>query len=206
MINKNSLFLVTSILCLSSLTAFSKLQTFTGTYAGIVGDIGNTGITVDDTNTDPDTRYKVTGSTYNVGGIVGIGRAWQRVYLGFEGGVGYNGGKVKKNGASLKHGFNFDIATRIGRPVHDASIMPYVRLALTYQKMTFNVSSDHNFHTYGFQPSLGIEAIVDPQWRIRFEAGYNIGIHTSNLPRQYKIKSKPSSFVGRIGATRKLSE
>ena len=53
---------------------------------------------------------------------------------------------------------------------------------------------------------LGVEFIVDPVWRIRAEASYNIGIHTTNLPSQYKIKSKPSSFVGRIGATRKLSE
>jgi len=205
MINKYNILFVAGLSCLS-LTSMAKLQTFTGTYLGIIGDLGNTGMTVDDKNTTPDTRYKITGTTYNVGAIAGIGRAWQRAYFGFEGGIGYNGGKITKNGGKLTHGFNFDIATRIGRPIHDAAIMPYLRLALTYQRMTFNAGADHNFHTYGFQPGLGIEFIVDPVWRIRAEASYNIGIHTTNLPSQYKIKSKPSSFVGRIGATRKLSE
>lgn len=205
MINKNSILFILGFSFLS-LTAVAKLQTFTGTYIGFNGDLGSTGITVDDTSTTPDTRYKITGTTYNVGVLAGIGRAWQRVYFGFEGGVGYNGGVIKKNNAKLTHGFNFDIATRIGRPVHDAAIMPYLRLALTYQRMTFNVTSDNNFHTYGFQPGMGIEAIVNPDWRIRAEVGYNIGIHSTNLPSQYKLKSKPSSFVGRIGATRKLSE
>tara|TARA_R110002050_G_scaffold118195_1_gene235370 strand:- start:3460 stop:4074 length:615 start_codon:yes stop_codon:yes gene_type:complete len=184
----------------------AKLQTFTGTYAGVIADLGSTGITVDDTKTTPDTRYKLTGSTYNIGAIAGIGRAWQRFYLGFEAGVGYNGGNIKKNKAKLTQGFNFDIATRIGRPIHDAGIMPYLRFALTYQSMTFSTTSDYNFHTYGFQPSLGVEFIVDPVWRIRAEAAYNIGIHSTNLPAQYKIKSKPSSFIGRIGVTRKLSK
>ena len=199
------------ILFVGSLISFSslsnaKLQTFTGTYLGVVGDIGNTGITVDDKSTSPDTRYKLTGSTYNIGAIAGIGRAWQRFYLGFEGGIGFNGGSIKKDTAKLTHGFNFDIATRIGRPIHDAAVMPYLRFALTYQKMTFSTGSDSNFHTYGFQPGLGVEFIVDPIWRIRTEVAYNIGIHSTNLPAQYKIKSKPSSFTGRIGVTRKLSQ
>ena len=204
MINKNSIFFVIGFSFLS-LTATAKLETFTGVYAGVFGDLANTGMTVDDTSSTPDTRYKIIGTTYSFGALLGIGRAWQRVYLGFEGGLGYNGGSAKKDGAKLTHGFNFDVATRIGRPIHDAAIMPYLRLALTYQRMTFSVDSDNNFHTYGFQPGLGIEAIVNPDWRIRAELNYNIGVHNTNLPSQYKVKSRPSSFVGRIGATKKLS-
>lgn len=185
-----------------SSSAEARLQSFTGVYVG--GSFGYTNVSTKIRNTKTDKEYKLTGGGTTYSFVGGMGKAWKRFYLGYEGSVGYNNGRAKKNGGSVGSNFQFGFAVRFGSPIPEASSMPYISLGLQYRQMDFKTDTTSNFYNYSLVPSVGTEFIINEQWRMRMEGGYQVSLRTTNLPGGYKFKSKPSGFVVSGTATYKF--
>ena len=185
--------------------SLAKLSSFTGPFVG--GSVGfrHMNLKVNkETKKGVDKDYKFTGSGNVFEFFGGLGKAWKRLYIGYEGSVGYNNTRIKKDGASIGNNFQFGMAMRVGAPIPDAGVMPYFSLGLEYRGMDIKTDTTNNFYNYSLIPALGLEILVDSHWRIRTEAGYSFSIHTTNLPGDYKMKTKPSSFLFKAGAVYKF--
>jgi hypothetical protein len=189
------------------LVSEARSPSFTGAYVG--GDIGyrNFSGTINEINTAgiKTNQYKFTGASSVFGAFFGFGKSWQNLYLGYELSTGFNVGKAKKSGKQLGNSWQFGLAARIGAPMNDSGMMPYLGLGFEYRQMNFKTSSTNNFYNYSLAPSIGSEFMLDDNWRLRGEVSYQINIKTTNLPATYKFKSRPNSFVFKGGVIYKMS-
>ena len=197
MITFQRFFLVLFILLSAPLVSHARLSSFTGAYLG--GSFGyrnmSAKINKDDAIVANQKTYKFAGGGGTFEGIFGVGKAWKRLFLGYEFTTGFNNGRVKNNEASIGNNWHFGFAARIGAPVQDAGIMPFFGLGFEYKQMDFKTSTASNFYNYTLAPLVGVEFIVDDTWRLRAEGSYQLSVKTTNLPATYKFKTKPASFI-----------
>lgn len=196
---------VASLCSLLAAPSFARLDSFTGVY--FLGSVGyrNTSTKINYDKNATQESYKLTGgnSVFQVG--AGMGKAWKRLYLGYELTAGINSGRIKKKDKSLGSKFQFGFSARIGAPIPEASIMPYIGLGFEYRQMDFKTNTTSAFSNYALGPFVGFECIVNEDWRFRGEAGYQMSLRATNLPADYKFKSKPSSFLLKATAVYKIT-
>jgi hypothetical protein len=174
-------------------TLFARTPSFAGYYVG--GNVGyrNFGTTIN--NTTAQTSTKFTGNSTVFEGFFGFGKSWKRLYMGYEVSAGLNTGRAKKGNSSVGNHHQFGLAARIGAPLPNASIMPYLGLGLEYRQMDFKLSTTKKFYDYSIAPLLGLQYAIDEQWQMRVEGSYQLSVKDSKLQSPYKFKASPSSFL-----------
>jgi len=180
------------LLCIPSLL-WARTSSFSGMYVG--GNIGYRSFTTNINNPTTQTSTKLGGKGPVFEGLFGVGKAWKRLYMGYEVSAGTNTGRAKKGDKSVGNKWQFGLAARIGAPLPNSSIIPYVGLGLEYRQMDFKVLTTRKFYDYSIAPLLGVQFALDDKWQMRVEGAYQLSLKDTKLPTPYKFKASPSSFL-----------
>ncbi len=190
-----------TVLFISALpfVSLAKAPSFTGVYVGGSVAYRSFETIINNNNQVTSSNYKFKGNSTLFEGLVGKGKSWKRLYVGYEFSTGFNTGKATSNAAPsmrVNNNWQFGLAARIGAPIPESSFMPYLGLGVEYRQMSFkSTTSTSSFYDFSLGPLVGFEMLLDDTWRMRLEGAYQITVHNTNLPAQYKFKESPSSFI-----------
>jgi hypothetical protein len=185
--------LILAVLLCTPVFSLARAPSFNGMYVG--GTIGYRSFASNINNPITQTNTKFGGSGPVLEGLFGTGKAWKRLYVGGEVSIGGNTARSKKAGMSVGNSMQFGLAARIGAPLPNGSIIPYVGLGFEMRQMSFKVSTTKKFYDYSIAPLLGLQYAMDEKWQMRLEGAYQVSVKDSKLQSPYKFKQSPSSFL-----------